>query len=59
MLKTGVEVRFEPKLHNNRVMVAIYVSINSIKAFENLADETRKCLWKRYAFNVKVRMINT
>lgn len=38
MLKTGVEMRLKAQLDNHRIVMAVYVSIDSIEPLEKLAN---------------------
>lgn len=42
MLEAGIEMSLEAKLTDDRIVVAVYMSINSIHSFENLSDHARK-----------------
>lgn len=46
MLETRVEMRLQAKMHNHRIMVTVYMGVDSVKALEELANELRKRLGK-------------
>ena len=46
MLETGVQMGLEAQLSYHVVVMAIDVGINSVKSFEYLSNQTRKCLWE-------------
>jgi len=39
MFEAGVEMWFKPKLHNHRIVVAVYVSIHPVQTLEELLYE--------------------
>lgn len=49
MLETGVEVWFQTQLNDNRVVVAVNMSVDSVKALEDLAYQCRKGFRERHA----------
>lgn len=48
LLETGVQVRFQAKFSNDGVVMTVNVGIDTVHAFENLAHQGWKRLWKRY-----------
>jgi hypothetical protein len=44
VFEASIQVRLEPKMHNYRIVVAIDMSVNTVKALEDLADETGEAL---------------
>lgn len=48
MFKACVQVGFQSKLNYDRIVVAVYVSIDPVKPFEELAHEGRECLREGY-----------
>ena len=45
-------MRLKPKLYDDRIVVTINVSVYSVKALEDLANEGGKCLRKRNPLNL-------
>ena len=42
MLEARVQMRLQAQLHDDRVVVAVYVRVDAIQALEELADESRE-----------------
>ena len=42
MLKARVEVWFQTKLHNDRVVMTVDMSVDAVEAFEDLPDQGRE-----------------
>lgn len=43
MLETRVQVRLQPEMHNDGVMVAVDMRVDAVETFEDLSDERREC----------------
>lgn len=39
MLEAGVEMWFKTEVHNHRVVMAIYVGVNTVETFEELPEK--------------------
>ena len=52
MLKARVQMRFQSKLNNDRIMVAVDMGIDSVQSLEDLADQGRECFQKRNAYTL-------
>ena len=46
MLEASVEMRFEPKLHDDRIMVTVNVGIYPIQSLKELANQGGKSFRK-------------
>ena len=57
MLETSVEVRLEAQLDNYRIVVAVNVSVHSVKALEDLAYQGRECFGEGDACSFEVQSI--
>lgn len=44
VFEASIEVRLETKVHHYRIVMAIDMSVNTVKALEDLADETGEAL---------------
>jgi hypothetical protein len=49
VLEARVEMWFEAELDDDRVVVAVYVRIDTVKALEHVADERGEGLGEGYA----------
>ncbi len=47
MLEASVEMRFEPKLHDDWIVVTVNVGIYPIQSLEELTNQGGKGFWKR------------
>lgn len=50
VLKAGVQVGLKTKVYNNRVVMAVYVGIYSVKTLEDLAQETGEAFGEGYTW---------
>lgn len=44
VLEAGVQMRLETEVHHDRVVVAVDMSVDTVQALEDLAEETGECL---------------
>jgi hypothetical protein len=47
VLEAGVQVRFESQMDDDRVVMAVDVGVDTVEAFEDLAEEAGESLWER------------
>lgn len=52
MLETCVQVRLKSEMHNDGVMVAVDVRVDTVEAFEDLSDKRWECFGERDACTV-------
>ncbi len=50
MLEACVQMRLEPQLQHDRVVVAVDVCVHAVEAFEHLPDQGREGFGERDAF---------
>ena len=49
LLEAGVQMRFQAKLTDDRVVVAVDVCVDTVHALEYLSNQRRESLWERHA----------
>ncbi len=49
VLEAGVQVRFESKLYNDRIVVTVDVGVHTVEPLEELTGESWECLGEWYA----------
>lgn len=55
MLEARIEMRLEPQLNHNWIMVTIDMGVDSVETLEQLSNKGRECLGKGNAWNPTVK----
>ena len=54
LLEAGVQMRLQAKLPDDRVVVAVYMGVDSVHALEDLSNKGREGLRERHSCNRSV-----